>query len=98
MLADEALTALEAKERELAHATAALEEKSADAERLSSELKNQTDSVSRLMAEVHPSHELPPRQPMPSLYAFILSSPDDHASSKIRVIRNGGSRQHRQMG
>ena len=52
MLADEALTALEAKTAELARADAALEGKSADVDRLSVELKNQNDCVSKLVAEV----------------------------------------------
>ena len=52
VLADEALTALEVKDQELARANAALEGKSADVDRLSVDLKNQTDCVSKLMAEV----------------------------------------------
>jgi len=66
VLADEALTALEAKEQELAQATATLAQanaslaevdasltfKTADVERLFIELKNQTECVSRLVAEV----------------------------------------------
>ena len=60
VLADEAVTALEAKDKELAQtnaslgkADASLEAKSADVDRLATELRNQTDCVSRLTAEVH---------------------------------------------
>ena len=60
VLADEAMTALEAKDKELAQTNASLAQantsldaKSADVDRLASELRSQTDCVSKLTAEVH---------------------------------------------
>ena len=60
VLADEAMTALEAKDKELAQtnaslaqANASLDAKSKDVDRLATELRNQTDCVSKLTAEVH---------------------------------------------
>jgi septal ring factor EnvC (AmiA/AmiB activator) len=70
VLADEAMTALEAKDKELAQtnaslaqasaclaqANASLDAKSTDVDRLATELRNQTDCVSKLTAEVHCRH------------------------------------------
>ena len=96
VLTDEALTALEAKERELSQANAALEEKSADMDRLSIELQNQTECVSRLMAEVRISDELSPKSPMPAQSSVCLS--DNQPNARSETSGKGGCHSHRQMG
>lgn len=57
VLADEALAALEAKEKELAQVTAMLTAQSVDVDSLSAELKCQNECVARLLTEVGPLSE-----------------------------------------
>ncbi len=70
VLADEAVTTLEAKDKQLAEANASLAQanaslaqasvslkaKNTDVQRLATELRDQTEFVSRLTAEVHCRH------------------------------------------